>query len=632
MRLLDAQVNKAYETLCDTTARVTYDAKLPPQRRVLNPFAPQYTWNGFDGAWGMPSPSPRQSAQYYHPGKTPTTDDYWGGTQARAGFDGAWGVPSSGHWQPAGHYHSEQKTTGNEHWGGPQAWQESPANDFNDLEETREEGRDQGWDFNNWHETEPSEPGSFSWTENEEAWAQAEEERMKAEKEREERADSERRRRRAKRRAERDEEQKRINDARIPAQQKKLAEKITSLDEEIARLKVISSRSAPTSEIEDECRTDGEATDTVDHFAIKLNRRRRLLGEALNIHHHLCRAQRSNGQANKAEDAERELAKAREDLAFRLANEYAREEEDQRAGSASLHKDHVRMQQQSHQSDRAKEPALQEQYDWNNAASEKPKPNGCRVTVEHSEVEEIWPGERNVYGLSSKPEEQADMGGNPVPMLLRYRRIYDWLGELVDDEGGNGASGGHTKENTKHPDSQTRPTQTSRHPVDDSPEIPISNHNPCCSPSQSSHNIIDSKPEPLIPDLSQYSSPSQASLGSVNGEPHPPIPPPNRTFFFPFGYPSPIDSMPRPRSSSPNSDALKTDNETFISSYLQRVHKSHLEVHGEFWEIAADDEVNCDYCGGVLPVLKCPRCKLRACSECKTNRGKRSCDNMWEWR
>ena len=326
-------------------------------------------------------------------------------------------------------------------------------------------------------------------------WKQAEEERRKAEKERQDRVDAERRRRREKKRAEREKEQKRINDARIPAQQKKLSEKITTLDEDIARLKAVSRRSALPSETEDGCRTDGKGTDTVDHFAIKLNRRIKLLGEALYTYHRLCRTQRSNGQADEAEDAERELAKAREDSAFRLADEFAREEEEQIAGLASLHEERLRMQHQRHQSDQEKEPKLQEQYGWNNAALENRKPNGSRATVEHSDVEETWYGERNVYGLSSKLQEEVEIGANPVPMQLRCRRIYDWLDQLVDEEEENEAPGGDTVKNTKHPYCPIRPTQVSRYPAGDNSEAPISNQNLCSSSSHVCHSVC-SKSEP----------------------------------------------------------------------------------------------------------------------------------------
>ena len=626
MRFINSQVNKAYETLRDAASRVAYDARLPPQRRVLNPFTPQRTWNDFDGAWGAPTSAHWQPAGYYHPGQRPTTDDYWGGTQAHAGFDGAWGMPSSVPRQPAGYYPPEQRTTTDEYQGGTRPWHERSTYDFKYPQEQQERERDQGWDFNNWHESQPSEPGSFSWTENEELWKQAEEERIKAGKEQEERADAERRRRRKKKRAERDEEQKRINDARIPAQQKKLSGKIIALDEEIARL---SRRSVLVGQTEDGYRTDGEETDAVDHFAIKLNRRRRLLGEILNMHHHLCRAQRSNGQADEAKDAERELAKAREDSGLRLVDELAREEEEKRASLASLHEESLRMQQQRHESDQEEERELQEECDWNDAASGNSKPNDCRGTGEHSNVEEPWPGERKVCELSSKLPEQADMGANPVPMQLRYPRIYEWLEQLPDNEQEYEAPGGHTVKLSKHPHSPTQPIKASRNPVDDNPNTPT-NQDPCSSPSQVCHSVCStSEPEPLIPDLSPRSSSSQASSDFANEGPDPPIPPPNRNSSFQFAFPSTVHSKPGPMSPGPNSNALKLDNEIFISGYLQTVHKPHLGVHGEFWDFVAD-EVSCDFCHLISPVLQCPKCNLRACSECKTNRGERSCDNMWE--
>ena len=663
MELFDSQVNKAYETLRDAASRVAYDARLPPHRRVLNPFTPQYTGHGFDGAWGAPAPAHWQPAGYYHSGQRPATNDYWGGTQAQAGFDRAWGRPSSVPWQPGGYYHSGQRPTTNDYWGGTQAqagfdgawgmhssvppqpaeyyppeqrtttdkywsgtrpWYERSTCDSKYPQEQQERERDQGWDSNNWHESQPSERGSFPWTENQELWRQADEERIKAEKEQEERADAERRRRRKKKRAKRDEEQKRINDARIPAQQKKLSGKIIALDEEIARL---SRRSVPARQTEDGCRTDGEGTDTVDHFAIKLNRRRRLLGETLNIHHRLCRAQRSNSQADEADDAERELAKAREDTALRLADEFAREEEEERSSLASFHEEHLRMQQRRLESHQEEKREFQDEYDWNDAASGNPKPNESRVSVEYSNVEDTWPEERNVCGLSSKLQEQPDIGANPVPMQLRSRRICEWLDQLVDEEEENEVSRGDTVKNTKHPDSPMQPSQAPRNPVDHNSETPFSNQNPCSPPSQVCQGVYnESEPEPLIPDLSPRSSSSQASSGFANEGPDPQILPPNRSPSFPFGFPSAIHSKP-----GPHSEALKLDNEIFISGYLQTVHKPHLEVHGEFWDFGAD-EVSCDFCHLLSPVLQCPKCNLRACSECKTNRGERSCDNMWEWR
>ena len=593
MKLVYLQLNKAYETLRDATSRVAYDAKLPSQHRVPKSFTPQYTWNGFDGAWG---------------------------------------APPSTHWQPAGNYHSGQRTATNDYWGGTGPWHESQTYDSKDSGENRRPAKDQAWDFNNWHESQPSEPGSFSWTENEELWKQAEEERKKAEKERETRADAERRIIREWKRAERDKEQKRKNNARMPKQQKELSGKIIALDEEIARL---SRRTALASEAGEGCRTDGEGTDTVDHFSIKLNRHRRVLSEAVTLHRNLCRVQRRNGQAEKAKDAEEELAIARAASGIRLAHEFAREDEEQRAGRASLHEERLPMQQQLYQSDQEKKLEPQEQYSWNNAASGNQKPNGSRGAGEHSDAEGRWSGERNVYGLNSKLQKQTDIGANPVPMQLRCRRIYDWLDQLVDDEEETEAPGEHTVTNTKHPDSRTQPTQSSRYSVDDNPEAPIPNQNSYSSPPQVFHSVYsENEPEPLIPDLNPHSSSSQASYNFANGEPNPPIPPANQNPSFPLDCLNPVDSKPGPLSPGPNSDPLESDNETFMSEYLQTVHKSHLEVHGEFWDFIADDEANCDFCGVIMPVLQCPKCNLRACSECKTHRGERSqhTSNMWKWR
>ena len=535
-------------------------------------------------------------------------------------------MPSSSHWQPAGNYHYGQRPTTDDYWGGTGRWHESQTYDSKDSRENQRPEMDQAWDFNNWHESQPSEPGSFSWTENEELWKQAEEERRKAEKERQDRFDAERRRRRMKKRAEREKEQKRINAARIPAQQKKLSGKIIALDKEVARL---SRRSAQASKAEEECRIDWEGSDTVDHFSIKINRRRRMLSEAISTYHHLCRLQRSNGQADEAEDAEKELVEVRRVSGFHLMHEFVREDEEERADRISLHEEHLHMQQQRHRADQEKEPELQEQYDWNNAALEYRKPNGSRATVEYSDVGETWHGERNVYGLSSKLQEAAEIGANPVPMQLRCRRIYDWLDQLVDDEEEETeAPGGDTVKNIEHPQDRSRPTQASRYPVHENSETPVSYQKPY-STSQASHNIIDSEPEPLIPDLSRHSSPIHASHESVDSE-HDPHPDQNPS--FPLDCLSPVDSKPDRASPGPNSDPLESDNETFMSEYLQTVHKSHLEVHGEFWDFVADDEVNCDFCGVIIPVLQCPKCNLRACSECKTHRGKRSCDNKWEWR
>ncbi len=42
----------------------------------------------------------------------------------------------------------------------------------------------------------------------------------------------------------------------------------------------------------------------------------------------------------------------------------------------------------------------------------------------------------------------------------------------------------HTAKNTKHPDTRTRPTNASHHPVDDKSETLILKQDPCSSPSQ----------------------------------------------------------------------------------------------------------------------------------------------------
>ncbi len=605
--MVNSQVNKAYETLRDTTSRITYDAKLPSQRRVLNPFTPQYSWNGFDGAWGM---------------------------------------PSSAHWQPRGYSHFGQNTTADDYWGGTQPWHESSTYDFKDSRGEQRQEKDQGWDHNNWHESQPSEPGSFSWTENEESWKQAEEERIKAEKEREERADAERRRRREERRAERHKEQKRRNNARIPEKQKKLLGKIIALDGEIARLKVVSNRSTLTGEAEEWCRTDEEGSDTVDHFSIKLNRRRRVLNEAISIHHNLCRVQRANGQTDEAENAEQELAKAREVSALRWAHELSREDEEQRAGCASLDnpaafktlevdidEERLRMQQQRHQSNQVKERKLQEQYSRNDAASANRKPNGKRATVEHSDTQLTWSQEGNNHGVSFKLQELAALRGKTDRMQLRYPRIYDWLGQIVDDEE-NEASGGHTAKNTKPPDTRTRPTKASHLPVDDNSETLIPKQGPYFSPSQGPHHIIDSEAGPLIPDLSPRSLTPQTSHKFSTGEPEPLIPHLDQNASFPPVSLTLADSEPEPLISGLTAEPSEPDTEAVIPNYLQLVHNPHLEVHSEFWDFVAGDgdEVNCDFCGVVLSVLQCPNCNARACPECKTNGGERSYLDRRGWR
>ena len=517
-KLFNSQVNKAYETLRDPKSRVTYDAKLPSQHNGRAPFTPQYTWVGFDGAWGM---------------------------------------PSSVHWQPGGYYQFGRKTTVDDYWGGTRPWHETSSYDFKDSWEDQRQGKNQGWDYSYWHESQPSEPGSFSWTEDEESWKQAEEERRKAGKEREERADSERRRRKEKKRAERDKEQKRRDNARIPEQQKKASEKVIDLDEEIARLKATSRRSTLTGEAEEECRTDEEGSDTVDHFSIKLNRRRRALSEVVSLHCMLCRVQRANGQDAEAENAEQELAKARKVSAVRLAYELARDAEYQSAGHASLHGERLRMQLRQH--------------------------------------------------------------------------IYDWLDQLIESEE-HEAPGRHTASNIKHPDSRTRPTQASHHAVDDQSETLIPDQSPYPSPSKYSHNIIDSEPEPLILDLSPQPPPSQPTHTFIKGESKPLIPHLNQNVSSSLVSPTLVDLEPESLLPSLNADPLKPDTEASMPNYLQTVHNHHLQVHSEYWDFVAGDEVNCDFCGMVLPVLQCPHCDARACSECKTLRGERRYPDMRGWR
>ena len=371
-------------------------------------------------------------------------------------------MPSSEHQQSAGYSHFGQKTTADDYWGGNQPWHESSTCDFEDSREEQRQEEDRGWDYNNWHESVPSEPGSFSWTEYEESWKQAEEERRKAEKEQEEKADAERRRRREERRAERHKEQKRRSLARVPEKQKKLSGEIIALDEEISRLKADSRRSTPAGKAEEGCRPDEEGSDTVDHFSIKLNRRERVLSEAISIHHNLCRVQRANGQADEAENAEQELAKAREVSASRLAHQMAQDEE-QRAGCASLHnpvafktlevdinEERLRMQQQHHLSNQKKERKLQAQCNRNDSAS----------------------GNRK---------------------QLRYPQIYYWLDRLDDNEENKAPS----------------PPQAASDAFMGEPEplIPHLDQNALFPPV--SHTLADSEPEPLIPGLTADPSESE---------------------------------------------------------------------------------------------------------------------------
>ena len=553
-------------------------------------------------------------------------------------------MPSSMHWQPAGYSHFGQKPTADDYWGGTQPCHESSTYDFKDSREEQRQEKDQGWDFNNWHESVPSEPGSFSWTEYEEAWQQAEEERIKAEKEREEKADAERRRRRKEKRAERDKEQKRRNNAQIPEKQKKLLGKIVALDEEIARLKAVVRSTNLMGEAEEGCCPDEEGSDTVDHFSIKLNRRGRVLSETIGIHHNLCRVQRANGQSDEAENAEQELAKAREVSAVRLAHELARDDEEQRAGCASLHNpaafetlgvdinaDRLRLQQQRHHSNQEKEPELQEQYNRNDAASGNRKPNGKRPTVEHSDTQGTWSGDLNKHGLNFKPQKQADLGRKNDRMQLRYQRINDWLDQLVNDEE-NEAPIEHISKNTKHPESRTRPTQASHYPVDNNSETPIPNQDPYSSPSQGTHNIIDSEPGPLIPDLTPRSSPPQASRKIFTREPEPLTPNLDQSALFPPVSPTLAVSKPEPLISGLTAESSEPETEAITPNYLQTVHNPHLEVHSGFWDFVAGDEVNCDFCGMVLSVLQCPNCNARACSECKTHGGGGSYPGMGGWR
>ena len=545
-------------------------------------------------------------------------------------------MPSSADWQPAGYSHFGQNTTAHDYWGGTQPWHESPTYDFKASRVEERQGKDQGWGYDSWHESQPSEPGSFSWTEYEESWKQAEEERIKAEKEREEIADAERRRRREERRAERAKDRKRRKIARVPEKQEELSGKIIALDKEIARLKAVLRRATLTGEAEEGCLPDEEGSDTVDHFSIKLNRLGRVLGEAISIHHNLCRVQRENGQADEAENAQQELAKAREASALRLAHELARDDEEQRADCASLDnpadfktlevnddEERLRMQQQRRQSNQVEECMLQEQYNQNDAASEIQKPNGKRATLEHSDTQETWTRERGVYVLRPKPQEQADEVRKPHRKQLRYPRIYDWLDQVVDNEEIE-APGELTAENTKHADSRTRPTQASHHRVDDNSETPNPTQDPCSLRLQYPHNIMDGELGPLIPNVNSHSSPPQSSQKSFMGEPEPPISHPDQNASFPAVSHTLPDTKPEPLISGLTGDAFQYISDPTLPNYLRMVHNRHLEVHSEFWDFVIGDEANCDLCGVVPSVLQCPSCNARACSGCKANHARRS--------
>lgn len=45
-------------------------------------------------------------------------------------------------------------------------------------------------------------------------------------------------------------------------------------------------------------------------------------------------------------------------------------------------------------------------------------------------------------------------------------------------------------------------------------------------------------------------------------------------------------------------------------------HGSHMEVHGEFWDIV-DSEHECNFCRHICTVMQCPSCKVQACAYCK---------------
>ena len=545
-------------------------------------------------------------------------------------------MPSAAHWQPAGYSHFGQGTAADDYWGGTQPWRESPAYEFKDSRDEERQENDQGWGYNSWHESQPSEPGSFSWTENEELWKQAEEARVKAEKEREERADAERRRRREERRAERHKEQKRRKIAQAPEKQKKLSRNIVALDEEIARLKAVSRRSTLTGEAEEGSFLDEEGSDTVDHFSIKVNIREKILSEAIRIHQKLCRIQRANSQADEAENAEQELAKAREVSALQLSHELARDDEEQRAACASLHnpaafktlevdvnEEPLRMQQQRHQSKQEKEQKIQEKYNRNEAASENRKSKGKTATVEYSDTQGKWSRERNVYGMSSKVQEEAHLRGKPYRKQPRDPRIYDWLDQVVNDED-NEAPFELTAQNTKHPDPRSPPTQASHRPVDDNSETLIPTQDPYSSPSQGPHHIMDSEPEPLIQDTTSRSSPPQASHKCFNEKPEPLIQHLDQTALSPPVSPTLADLKPKPRIPDLISGPPESYPGAITPNYLRMVHNPHFEVHSEFWDFVAGDEANCDFCGVVLSVLQCPNCRARACSGCKANPGGRS--------
>ena len=546
-------------------------------------------------------------------------------------------MPSSADWQPAGYSHFGQNTTAHDYWGGTQPWHESPACGFKDSRDEESQEQDQRWGFNSWHESQPSEPGSFSWTEYEESWKQAEEDRIKAEKEQEERANAEKRRRREERRAERTKDRKRREIARVPEKQEELSGKIVALDEEIARLKEVLRRSNLRGEAEEGYYPDEEGSDTVDRFSIKLNHLERVLSEAMSTHHSLCRVQRANGQADEAGNAEHELERARQVSMNRLVDEFV---EEQRAGCSSLNesadfktlevndiKERLRMQQQRRQPNQTEACMLEEQYNQNDAASETRKPNEKRAAVEHSDTQETWIKERRAYVLRPKPQEQADEVRKPHRKQLRHQSIYNWLDQVVDNEEDK-APGRLTAENTEHPNSRTPPTQSSYHPGDDNSETVIPTQDPYSSASRDPHNIMDRELGPLNPDLSLHTSPLQASHKSYTGQPEPPISHPDQNTSCPVVSSIPGKSGSEPLISGLTGDAFERKADPIMPKSLRMVHNRHLEVHSEFWDFVTGQAAKCDLCGVVLSVLQCPNCNAKACSGCKASPAGRSYLNL----
>ena len=354
------------------------------------------------------------------------------------------------------------------------------------------------------------------------------------------------------------------------------------------------------------------------------------------MHHDLCRVQRANGQADEAENAEQELATAREVLVLRLAYELARDAEEPRAGCASLDnpahfktlevnddEERLRMEQQRRQLNQVEERMLQEQYKQNDAASEIRKPNNRRATVEHLDTQGTWSGDHNRHDTNSKLQQEVDLGGKPRPKKLRYQRIYNWLDQVVDNEEIE-APGRLTAESTEHLDPRILPTQASNHPVDDNVETLIPTQDPCSSPSQHLHTTMDGELGPLVPEPSLQSSPPEASHKSSTRVPEPPISHPDQNTSVPAVSPNPADSRSQPLIPGLNGDSFEFNPDPTMPNYLRMVHNRHLEVHSEFWDFVTGDEANCDLCGAVPSVLQCPNCNARACSGCKANPAGRS--------